>query len=101
MPMPQTRPVKRFDIVPFITVPVGWMPCVACRDFRRRPGQMWLGYSNGVDLFITCPACKGKGEVPRVKHYDARTMQEIDYERPGQRFVEVSADTKIVLVGSY
>lgn len=79
---------KHLQTIPFFAVPVGWMPCVACSDFRKRPGQMWLGYSKGgEDLFITCPVCLGKGEVPRVKHFDARTGQEIDYEKPGQTFI--------------
>lgn len=80
---------KRLEIVPFITVPVGWMPCVACRDFRTQPGRMWLGYSRtGEDLTIECPVCHGTAAVERVKHLDARTGQEIDYERPGQTFVQ-------------
>lgn len=94
--------VKRLEVVPFVTVPVGWMPCVACSDFRTRSGQMWLGYSRtGDDLFITCPVCKGTGEVERLKHLDVRTGQEIDYERPGQMFVHASkeaASGKIVVV---
>jgi len=83
--------VKRLEVVPFMTVPVGWMRCIACSDFRRRPGQMWLGYSHGEDLFITCPVCKGTGQVERLKHLDVRTGQEIDYERPGQQFVHAEA----------
>lgn len=79
---------KRLEVIPFITIPVGWMPCIACRDFKRIPGRMWLGYSQtGEDLLITCPACKGTGQVERLKHVDARTGQEIDYEKPGQTFV--------------
>lgn len=79
----------RLETVPFFAVPVGLMPCVACSDFRKKPGQMWVGYTSITheDLFITCPACKGTGQVARLKHFDARTGQEIDYERPGQRFV--------------
>jgi hypothetical protein len=80
--------MKHLEIVPFVAVPVGWMPCIACSDFRTRPGQMWLGYSKGgEDLCITCPACKGTGQVEHVKHLDIRTGREIDYERPGQRFI--------------
>lgn len=79
---------KKLEVVPFFTKPVGWMPCVACSDFRTQPGRMWLGYSlTGDDLTIECPACHGKGIVERFKHIDARTGEEIDYERPGQHFV--------------
>jgi hypothetical protein len=79
---------KRLEMVPFMTVPVGWIPCVACSDFRTQPGRMWLGYSlTGEDLTITCPVCKGTAQVARFKHLDVRTGQEIDYEAPGQRFV--------------
>lgn len=86
---------KALESIPFIAVPVGVMPCIACSDFRQRPGQMWLGYSRGgEDLFITCPVCKGTGEVPRVKHLDIRTGQEIDYETPGQKFVYLGTDPK-------
>lgn len=81
---------KRLEIVPFVVVPVGWMKCIACSDFRKRPGQMWLGYGHGEDLFITCPVCKGKGEVERLKYFDVRNGQEIDYEKPGQKFVHAS-----------
>ncbi len=82
--------MKHLEVVPFVTVPVGWMKCVACSDFRKRPGQMWLGYSPHTheDLFIECPVCKGAGQVERLKHVDIRTGQEIDYERPGQHFVQ-------------
>lgn len=79
------------EVTPFVTVPVGWMRCVACSDFRTRPGQMWLGYSHGEDLFITCPACKGTGQVERFKYMNALTGQEIDYERPGQTFVHAAS----------
>lgn len=79
---------KHLEIVPFFTKPVGLMPCVACSDFRTQPGRMWLGYSStGDDLTIACPACDGTGSVTRYKHIDARTGEEIDYERPGQTFV--------------
>jgi hypothetical protein len=92
---------KRLEIVPFATIPVGWMPCVACSDFRRQPGRMWLGYSRtGEDLFITCPVCKGAGVVERLKHIDVRTGQEIDYERPGQRFVHAGTDKPSALQSS-
>lgn len=83
---------KRLEVVPFVAIPVGWMPCVACSDFRTRPGRMWLGYDRtGEDLTITCPVCKGTAQVERVKHIDVRTGQEIDYERPGQHFVHAAS----------
>ena len=82
---------KRLEVIPFITVPAGTMRCIACSDFKKIPGRMWLGYSRtGEDLFITCPSCKGTGFVDRLKHLDARTGQEIDYERPGQTFVHAN-----------
>jgi hypothetical protein len=84
---------KSLEVVQFIAVPVGWMRCVACSDFRQRPGQMWLGYSrSGEDLCITCPVCKGTGQVERLKHLDVRTGQEIDYEKPGQLFVYLGTE---------
>lgn len=80
--------MKSLKPIPFIAVPVGLMPCIACSDFRKTPGRMWLGYTRGgEDLFITCPVCQGTGEVPRVKHFHALTGQEIDYEAPGQKFL--------------
>lgn len=93
---------KRLEVVPFVVVPVGWMKCVACSDFKQRPGNMWIGYSrgsHGEDLFITCPVCKGKGEVERFKYFDARTGREIDYEKPGQKFVHAAeaASGKILI----
>lgn len=80
---------KRLEVVPFVVIPVGWMPCVACSDYKTIPGRMWLGHSQHTheDLFIECPVCKGTGRVERVKHIDVRTGREIDYERPGQTFV--------------
>lgn len=82
--------MKHLEVVEFVTVPVGLMKCVACSDFRKKPGQMWLGYSpyTHEDLFIECPVCKGTGQVERLKHVDIRTGQEIDYERPGQKFIQ-------------
>lgn len=80
--------MKRLEVVPFVRVPVGWMPCVACRDFKTQPGRMWLGYSRtGEDYTITCPVCHGTAQVERFQYLDVRTGQEIDYERPGQKFV--------------
>jgi hypothetical protein len=77
------------EIVPFIAVPVGTMRCIACSDNKRFPGKMWLGRNpvTGTDSVVDCPECKGTGQVPRYKHIDVRTGKEIDYERPGQRFV--------------
>lgn len=82
--MPRTR----LEVVPFVRVPVGLVRCVACSDFRTQPGRMWLGYSRTwEDLTIECPECHGTGQVARFRYLDARTGQEIDYERPGQTFV--------------
>lgn len=92
--MPEPTRAPRGTLVPFIAVPIGWMPCVACRDFRQRPGQMWLGYNvqTHEDLFIACPVCHGTGQVPRLKHLDVRTGREIDYETPGQQFLYLGTD---------
>jgi hypothetical protein len=80
------------EVVPFISRPVGWMRCIACSDYKRMPGKMWLGYNRftGEDLLIDCPKCHGTGQVERFKHYDVRTGREIDYERPGQEFVSLT-----------
>ena len=77
------------EIVPFVSVPVGMMRCIACSDNKRHPGTMWLGVNRytGVDITIPCPQCGGTGQVERFKHLDVRTGQEIEYERPGQTFV--------------
>lgn len=81
--------MKKLEVIPFVTKPIGWMPCVACSDFKTRPGRMWLGYTKGGDdLTITCPVCKGAGQVERFQHVDVRTGQPIDPERPGQIFVK-------------
>lgn len=91
--------MRRLEVVPFVTIPVGWMKCVACSDFRTQPGRMWLGYSNvGEDLTITCPVCKGTAQVTRLKHIDLRNGQEIDYERPGQRFVKADAISNMPII---
>lgn len=76
------------EAVPFVAIPVGWMRCVACSDWKERPGQMWLGYNvrTREDIAIDCPACHGAGVVTRLKYIDTRTGREIDYEKPGQRF---------------
>lgn len=88
-------PSEKGELVQFVAVPVGWMPCIACSDFRTQPGRMWLGYSGtGEDLTIECPACKGTGQVERFKHFDVRTGQEIDYEKPGQQFIYLGTDNK-------
>lgn len=92
--------MKRLEVVPFIKVPVGLMPCIACSDFRTQPGRMWLGYSRtGEDLTITCPVCHGTAQVERFKYIDIRNGKEIDYERPGQTFVDANdrASREIVL----
>jgi hypothetical protein len=79
---------KHLEVVPFIAIPSGYTPCIACSDFKTQPGRMWLGYSRcGEDLTITCPVCKGTAQVEKFKHIDLRTGKEIDYEAPGQRFV--------------
>jgi hypothetical protein len=84
------------EVVPFITVPVGLMRCIACSDYTRKPGTMWLGYHKytGEDLTIPCPQCHGTGLVERFKCVDVRTGQEIDYERPGQQFVRADISVK-------
>lgn len=89
---------KRLEITPFVTIPVGWMRCIACSDYKKIPGRMWVGYSHGEDLFIECPVCKGTGQVERVKHIDVRNGQEIDYERPGQVFVHASDASSGIIV---
>lgn len=92
---------KRLEVVPFVKIPVGLMTCIACSDFKRFPGRMWLGYGRGGDdLTIECPVCKGTGKVERYKFIDVRTGLEIDYERPGQKFVEASdPNGKFILEG--
>ena len=91
---------KRLEAIPVLQVPVGYMTCVACSDYKKKPGQMWLGYSSygRGDDFIDCPVCKGTGQVERFKYIDARTGQEIDYEKPGQRYV--GADQQVTNTGS-
>ena len=94
--------MKRLDVVPVMTRPVGWMKCVACSDFRTQPGRMWLGYSpvTGTDYTIMCPACRGTGHVERFKQIDLRSGKEIDYERPGQQFVNaVDQPGQILITG--
>lgn len=64
---------------------VGWMPCVACSDYKRIPGRMWLGRTRaGLDDFIICPECEGTGQVPKYQILDAVTGKEIDYEAYGR-----------------
>jgi hypothetical protein len=88
---------KKLEAVPFVTVPVGWMRCVACSDYQQRPGTMWLGYNfrTHEDDVIACPVCQGTGQVPRFKYLDARTGQELDYDRPGQRFVPADTSRRV------
>lgn len=63
----------------------GWLPCVACRDSKLRPGQMWVGKERtGIDRWITCPECGGTGQVPQVRYIDPVTGLEIDYERQNE-----------------
>lgn len=87
--MAQDRFVDRENMAtiqqPIIYRQIGWQKCVACSDYKRIPGRMWLGHHrNGVDDFIQCPECKGTGQVPRYQVLDARTGQEIDYESYGR-----------------
>lgn len=93
--------MKHIEAVPFVAVPVGWMRCIACSDFKTQPGRMWLGYSRtGEDLTIECPVCHGTSQVARLKHIDIRTGQEIDYEKPGQRFEYFGEEKDSVINGS-
>lgn len=84
----------RVESIPFVAIPIGWMKCVACSDFRTQPGKMHLGYSHGEDMVITCPQCKGTGQVERYQHIDVRTGREIDYEKPGQKFEYLGQEPK-------
>jgi hypothetical protein len=83
------------EVVPFISRPVGMMRCIACSDYKRQPGKMWLGINKLTqeDILIDCPKCGGTGQVERYKHIDVRTGREIDYERPGQKFVNLEDST--------
>jgi hypothetical protein len=83
------------EVVPFIAKPVGWKRCFACKDYKRHPGKMWLGYNHATheDIMIDCPQCKGTGQIEVVKHYDVRTGLEIDYERPDQKFVYLGEES--------
>lgn len=70
----------------FITQQCGWLPCVACKDSKLRPGSMWVGHSRaGIDQWITCPECRGTAVVPQYRYYDPYTGLEIDYERQDNR----------------
>lgn len=66
---------------------VGWMKCVACSDWPKQPGRMWLGKNKhtGIDEWVDCPECGGTGEVPQYKIYHAGTDKEIDYETFGRK----------------
>lgn len=67
--------------VPVLYRQVGWRKCVACSDFRTKPGFMWLGKTPiGTDIVMTCIECKGEGRVPILEVVDATTGKEIDYE---------------------
>lgn len=89
MPSPTSETPPKIEIVPFVARPVGWMRCVACADYKKQPGKMWLGYNfrTHEDYVIDCPVCKGKGQVERYKYYDVRNGEEIDYENPHVKFV--------------
>ena len=61
-----------------LQVPVGWKKCVACSDYKRKPGQMWLGYTKtGADEFVACPVCNGSGELIRFKYVDPISGSEL------------------------
>ena len=55
---------------PYVCKPVGWMRCIACSDYKRHPGKMWLGYNHLTheDLTIDCPKCHGTGQVERYQY---------------------------------
>ena len=62
-------------------VPDTWVRCIACSDYKRRPGQMWLGHTaSGTDILIDCPACGGKGQVLRYKYVCPVTGKELREE---------------------
>ena len=89
--------MKHLEVVPFVTVPCGWMPCVACSDFKKTPGLMWVGYTyTRADEFIVCPVCNGTGQVEKLKNIDIRTGKEIDYEAPNQKFIPTGQMTRSV-----
>lgn len=74
---------------------IGWMKCVACSDFKQRPGVMWLGVSRiGVDETITCPVCKGTSQVPRYQVIDVATGKEIDYDEVSEQILKMEAEKK-------
>lgn len=56
---------------------IGWMKCVACSDYKRKQGMMWMGGNE----FMPCPACNGTGKVPKLQYLDVSTGREIDYEQ--------------------
>lgn len=89
--MPSPASPAKLDVIPFVARPVGWMVCVACSDYKKKPGTMWLGYNFKTyeDYTIPCPVCKGVGKVKKYKYYDVRTGREIDYENPHLTFVYV------------
>src|SRR5215475_3276180 len=73
------------EMIPVMYRQVGWDRCIACSDWPRFPGRMWLGKSPvGIDLWVDCPVCKGTAQTPRYQTLDARTGIEIDYEGLGR-----------------
>jgi hypothetical protein len=81
--------MTRLEVVPFVRVPVGWMRCVACSDFRTQPGRMWLGYSKTwEDLTIECPSVS--------RHRAGRTLQTYRREnRAGDRLRAARAEIRL------
>lgn len=70
-------------MTPVLYRQIGWMACVACSDFKRFPGRMWLGREkNGQDITIACPECNGTAQVPQYEVIEASTGKRIDYEKP-------------------
>jgi hypothetical protein len=71
---------------------VGWMKCVACSDYKRLAGRMWLGVNRaGIDEVVDCPVCNGTGQVAKYQVVDVATGKEIDYESFGR-----DADGKLI-----
>ena len=77
--------------VPIAYRQVGWMKCVACSDFRTRPGKMWLGvnHSTGIDIVTPCIECGGTARVPQYQVVDMTTGKEIDYEDPAALIMDI------------
>jgi hypothetical protein len=56
--------------------------------FARSPGACGSGTAApGKISRSSAPPVDGTAQVERFKHIDVRTGQEIDYEKPGQKFV--------------